>query len=497
WKKLVVSDRPADHYPEKPEDVAKTQEVDFHIKLEGTNDIPTLKHPEICLTEAMTKSDGTVMFGDPVMIDLDDLVMDPDDPNNEDTYRFLLNDTFIGDGMDEWNDGAMVVSDDGYAKITIDDASENLIKIMLTDTGEDFYNSLKAGEESTPAINQWWIYAFDEGGKQSNLIDPGYKVVGQNDAPTARDNMYMATEDDFEDDGIYLSGNIITDDTGDGADSDPEGDMLTVTELKDVMELNDPNGDLTVELTGDLEITVTLDQDNFAVLTVMTDGSLELVSGMGDTFGGLNSGETYEFKFGYTLADNGDPVKTDMAEVNIKIKGEDDQFDFEFNEPSNLVLYLDDDTDNQDGEYDVKKIKFEGGDRDLIDTNMDNTITSDEMYTWIDSHSAALMGNTELIAFSIKDGNLPPPLPPEDGGNQDILGPGEGQLVFLDGLGFEVTDPSDPFTIEDDVIFDSDGMGGYTSDQLADTVLDPATQEGSDILMDMSIAANTIPENMA
>ncbi|MEN8235966.1 MAG: VCBS domain-containing protein, partial [Pseudomonadota bacterium] len=38
WKKLTISDRPADHYPEKPEDAAKMQDVDFHIKLKGTND---------------------------------------------------------------------------------------------------------------------------------------------------------------------------------------------------------------------------------------------------------------------------------------------------------------------------------------------------------------------------------------------------------------------------------------------------------------------------
>ncbi|QSX40552.1 retention module-containing protein [Shewanella cyperi] len=118
-------------------------------------------------------------------------------------------------------------------------------------------------------------------------------VTPENDEPVALANSYSVDE------GDTVSGNIITDDTGAGVDSDPEGDELNITHINGEL-LNFVNGVATVAISGG---TLTINQDGS--FSYSHDGS-----------------EPVPISFTYTVSDgNGG---TDTATVSITVNPVDD-----------------------------------------------------------------------------------------------------------------------------------------------------------------------------
>ncbi|QSX36940.1 retention module-containing protein [Shewanella sedimentimangrovi] len=118
-------------------------------------------------------------------------------------------------------------------------------------------------------------------------------VTPDNDEPVALANSYSVDE------GDSVSGNIITDDTGTGVDSDPEGDELNITHINGE-QINFVNGVATVAISGG---TLTINQDGS--FSYSHDGS-----------------EPAPISFTYTVADgNGG---TDTATVSITVNPVDD-----------------------------------------------------------------------------------------------------------------------------------------------------------------------------
>ncbi|MEN8237144.1 MAG: hypothetical protein ABFQ95_06350 [Pseudomonadota bacterium] len=356
--------------------------------------------------------------------------------------------------------------------------------------------------------------------------------------------------------GAIFLGNKLTgeDGTAEGLtanyeeDTDIDGDLLSIySVVSDGFTLMPDSGaltsaDISIALLGEnffgegsletFEITTADNSDGdladqVAYIQVFADGR-EFLLNTDDAFAALGEGQMLTFNFEYTITDgvdaDGDGVfdcldhPDSTANQTVKIVGD---VDLEIPFASNIVLYAD---DGDEDASDIKKIKFEFADQGLLDgangAMPDGFISIDEMQAWLDSHSdwftdmPGFDAAPGLIAFSIHDGNLQPggvPLPAEGvdippydpegsggqaGNNNLILGPGEGQLVWLDGSGFEATD-SDLFAIGTDVNFAEDGATetGFNSDVLDDTVLDVRFDEGFAILQDMAILGSTVPEN--
>ena len=115
-----------------------------------------------------------------------------------------------------------------------------------------------------------------------------------NNLPDAVDDSVATDEDSI------LSGSVFAD-NGNGADSDPDGDIFTVTEV---------NGK-----ADDVDTSITLASG--ALLTLNADGSYSYDPN--GAFEGLNNGDTALDSFTYTIDDgNGG---TDTATVNITIDG--------------------------------------------------------------------------------------------------------------------------------------------------------------------------------
>jgi hypothetical protein len=190
---------------------------------------------------------------------------------------------------------------------------------------------------------------------------------------------------------------------------------------------------------------------------------------------------------------------------------------------SNIVLYMENDATHK-----VEKIAFDTAGLGGLDTNHDGFVSGSEINAWITSHSGSggLGGFTDLIALSIHNGNFSglvqgttintgyePANPHGINGpvvaganyqNGEILHNSEGQLVWINGSGFEVSNIN-PTTspvnwlnsLQGDTIFNvstnshNPNPSQITSPQLAGTILDPHTQAGFDILHNQTLISST------
>ena len=140
------------------------------------------------------------------------------------------------------------------------------------------------------------IVASDPDGVETRVV---VNYVIANPAPTAQDDVRVAPED-----GPVISGNVISDDTGNGVDVDPDGDVLSVAEV---------NGDAA--LVGQPVAGSTGGE-----FTVNPDGSYSFDAN-GD-FEYLAVGETATTTLTYLVSDN--EGGTDLATVTVTVEGVND-----------------------------------------------------------------------------------------------------------------------------------------------------------------------------
>ncbi|MGI9424532.1 MAG: tandem-95 repeat protein, partial [Hyphomicrobiaceae bacterium] len=138
----------------------------------------------------------------------------------------------------------------------------------------------------------------DASGNTSNTATSTITVVPQNDSPDATDNTNTVSEDSF------VSGNSITDDSGSGVDSDPEGDALTVSQV---------NG---AAFTPGIPIALA----SGAEVTFQTNG--QYTYNTNGQFGSLAAGASTTDNFTYTVSDGNGGFST--ATVTITITGTND-----------------------------------------------------------------------------------------------------------------------------------------------------------------------------
>ncbi|MGB0935406.1 MAG: DUF4114 domain-containing protein, partial [Alphaproteobacteria bacterium] len=164
--KVVQSD-PSQWWIRVTDEGGKHDQIDPRYKVEGTNDSPEMHNFKACLKEAANGEPGPAY-----MIDLDDLVSDPDHGDTH-TYKIKVDGQFM-----DLVEGTEVLSKDGYALLSMGEG--NKVSITLTESGEAYYNHLNDGEEAHSNSGQWWIQAIDANGK-TDQIDPRYKVEGTSD----------------------------------------------------------------------------------------------------------------------------------------------------------------------------------------------------------------------------------------------------------------------------------------------------------------------------
>jgi hypothetical protein len=361
-----------------------------------------------------------------------------------------------GDGVDSDPDGdtLTVISVDGDGgNVDTQIALGNGLLTVNADGSYTFdpnggYESLGAGESTSESFT----YTISDGNGGTDTATVTIVINGVNDAPDAIDNDYTTDED------TPVNGNIVTDETGDGVDSDPDGDTLTVIAV-------DGDG-------GNVDTQIALGN---GLLTVNANGTYSF-----DPNGGYESlgvGESTSESFTYTISDgNGG---TDTATVTIVINGVNDG-------PSISATAT----------AVVSEEGLPGGIPDTVGTDdTTDSITANGSFTVSDPDGDAL---TVVFNSAPADGFLT-----VDGadinwsgvGTQTLTGTGGGTTITLtiDNTGAYTVAIDGPVdhangAIEDDLDFNvgvlvSDGNGGSATGTLTVTIEDDSPIAGVDFLL--------------
>ncbi|WP_420863877.1 Ig-like domain-containing protein [Algirhabdus cladophorae] len=173
------------------------------------------------------------------------------------------------------------------------------------------FEELGEGETAETTVT----YTITDGNGGTDEATVTITVTGVNDAPNAVDSSYFVSQDEAFGD---VDGDAITDDTGDGVDSDPEDDTLTVLEV---------DGD-------DDNVGSPVAGDNGGLFVINADGSVDFDAN--GEFDDLGAGENASTTVSYTITDgNGG---TDTATVTFTVTGTNDA----------PVAVLDEDATDQD-----------------------------------------------------------------------------------------------------------------------------------------------------
>ena len=213
-------------------------------------------------TYTVTDDDGAISNTATVTITVNDVndppvATDNDYTTDEDTAatgNVVTDDT--GDGVDSDSDGTLVPNATLVADVT--DGT-----LVLNPDGSFTYTP-------DPGFNGSDSFTYtvtDDDGATSNTATVTFTVNDVNDPPIATDNDYTTDED------TAVGGNVVTDDTGDGVDSDSDGTLVPNATL--VADVSD--GTLTLNADGSFTYTPDPDfngTDSFTYTVTDDDGGV-------------------------------------------------------------------------------------------------------------------------------------------------------------------------------------------------------------------------------
>ena len=268
--------------------------------------------------------------------------------------------TVVGVNTPNGNVGAEVVGSNGGLFTINEDGSFDF-------SANDEFEALAPGETAETSVT--YTVADGNGGTSTTTLT--IQINGVNDAPDAVDSSYVVDQGEAFGD---VDANAITDDTGAGADSDPENDPLTV-----------------VAVDGDAaNVGGVVAGDNGGEFTINADGTVDF-SANGD-FDDLGDGETASTSVTYTIADP--DGGEDTATVTFTVTGTNDGpvavadgFDAGEDDPAGVVgNVLDNDSDPDSDPLTVGAVDGDpanvgqpvtGSDGGLVTINPDGTVTFD------------------------------------------------------------------------------------------------------------------------
>ncbi|WP_261842061.1 retention module-containing protein [Aliamphritea ceti] len=220
------------HNGEEPEETSFTYTV-TDGDLESNSAVVTLNVQQVNDAPVATDNDYNVNEGGQVMGNI--ITQNTGDGVDSDPE----NDTLT---IMDVNGQPVVFNQQGEAQVSIGDGT-----LTLNEDGSFTYDH--DGSEPAPTS---FTYSVSDGNLESNTATVTLSVQQVNDAPVATDNDYNVNE------GGQVMGNIITQNTGDGVDSDPENDTLTIMDVNSQPVVFNQQGEAQVSI-GDG--TLTLNED--------------------------------------------------------------------------------------------------------------------------------------------------------------------------------------------------------------------------------------------
>ena len=247
-----------------------TSSTTVTVTVTGTNDGPTAVADTNDVSE-----DGVTP--------LDNVLGNDTDPENDPLTVAEVNGapTNVGQPVAGTNGGLITINADGTASF---------------DANGDF-EALGEGETATTEVT----YTVTDPDGATSTTTVTITVNGVNDGPVAVNSSYTVGQAEAFGD---VDGNAITDDTGEGADSDPEGDDLTV------VAVDGAAGNVGGVVAG----------SGGGLFTINADGSIDFDSN--GEFDALGNGENASTTVTYTIADEAGLEST--ATVTFTVTGTND-----------------------------------------------------------------------------------------------------------------------------------------------------------------------------
>ncbi|MDY7076624.1 MAG: Ig-like domain-containing protein, partial [Chloroflexota bacterium] len=209
FESLAVGEQAFDTFTYVVSDGALTDTASVSITIDGANDAPT----------ALDDSGAAFTTGEDSSFTTGDVLTNDSDPDTSDVLAVDSIDTTGTQGL---------VTDNGDGTFDYDPNGQ--------------FESLAVGEQAFDTFT----YVVSDGAL-TDTATVSITIDGANDAPTATGNTYTTPED------TPVSGNVLTDNTGDGVDSDVDGDTLTAMLDDDVA-----TGTLALGSDGSFVYTPTL-----------------------------------------------------------------------------------------------------------------------------------------------------------------------------------------------------------------------------------------------
>ena len=362
-----------------------TSSTKVTITVTGTNDGPT------AVADVGETDEDTVVV-------LDNVLGNDIDPDDTDLTVSEVNGVpaNVGTPTDGDGGGSFTIGEDGTASF---------------DPNGDF-ESLAGGETATTSIT----YTVTDPDGETSSTTVTVTVNGVNDGPVAVDNAYTVTRSEAAGD---VDGNVITDNTGAGVDSDPEGDALTVSAV------GGSAANVGTAVIG----------DNGGLFTISADGTVDFDAN-GD-FDDLGLGATANTSVTYTIVD--EFGAEDTATATFTVTGVND---------GTVQGTAGDDIINPD-------IPYVDADGDIVDGNdaiLPGDTGNDDLIYGFDGNDSIDAGNGNDEVFG--------------GTGNDTVGGGDGDDTLYGGLG-------------NDIVYGGDGDDTLNGNQGNDTLFGGA---GDDVV---------------
>ncbi len=370
--------------------------------------------------------DDSYLADEDTITDLDNVLGNDTDPDGDALTVIAVNgdDTNVSAPLVGSAGGLITIAANGDASFDPNGAFDDLGEGETRDTTVTYTIADTAGESATATVT--------------------VTVTGANDGPVAVDSSYVVDADEAAGD---VDGNAITDDTGAGADSDPEGDDLTV------VAVNGDGANVGTPIAGDMG----------GLFTINTDGTVDFDAN-GD-FDALGQGVSQDTSVTYTIVDGNGAA--DTAAITFTVTGKSDgtvQGTFGDDVMTPDLPYVDADGDAIDS-GDGLLLGDEGTDNDLIDApNGDDSIDAgagdDRVFGGSDDDTIeGGVGNDQIFGGSGVDRIT------DASGREEVFG-GDGH-DFIDVSGPDATalpDVGYPYQSPDPVSGNLIPFPGYAAD---------------------------------
>ncbi len=255
-------------------------------------------------------------------------------------------------------------------------------------------NALAAGEQTVDPPT--FSYTLSDGNGSTDTATVSIVVNGLNDAPRATNNQYATNEDTLR------SGNVITDETGSGQDSDPDVNGTVPNDQLTVQAVNGNSEDVGRQITLASGATLKLD----------ADGRFDYDPRSSTTLNALGNGQTAMDSFTYTVTDGNGGLAT--ATVMLAVAGANDrpvaQADAQAVDEDQLlnvaaVGVLSNDTDPEGDRLTVSSADRTSARGAAVWVNADGSLTYDPRQA---SELQALrpgQTKTDTFSYTVSDGN--------------------------------------------------------------------------------------------